>query len=297
MKHRGLEMILFFTGALLAFCVQDGQAGPDTAPADAPLKSVRLVVIEAGDPGPLLLGFDVELEAGWHLYWVNPGDAGLAPNARWTLPAGFTAGPLRHPVPRKAIESGVVSLEHEGRVLLLCSIAPPPTGFPAGRWKISAVLEWMACLESCVTGESAVEAVFPPDAATLAEGRSLREGSSSRFPRSLEGSGLTLGTARAEWTGSAWLVEIPFSGPRAAEVTDLFAYPVDDFLIENSGVVCRDGKIVIPLVPSRGPGSPPPSAVSGLLVVDGAGYEISVAVSRKPVGSSLPGFTSLASWR
>ena len=297
MKHRGLEMILFLTGVLLAFCVQGGQAGPDPAPTDAPLKSVLLVVIEAGDPGPLLLGFYVELEAGWRLYWSNPGDAGLAPNVRWTLPAGFTAGPLRHPVPRKAVESGVVALEHEGRVLLLCSIAPPPTGFPPGHWKISAVLEWMACRESCVTGESAVEATFPPNAAALAEGRSLRVKSSSRFPRPLEGSGLTAGAARAEWTGSAWLVEIPLSGPRAAEATDLFAYPIDDFVIDNAGVICRDGKVFIPLLPSRGSGTPPPAAVSGLLVVGGTGYEISVAVSRKPVGSSLPGLISLASWR
>jgi DsbC/DsbD-like thiol-disulfide interchange protein len=282
MKRRGPASTLLIVPLLLvqALAAFSAPSGCDAVRTVSPLKSVRLVVVEAGGPGPATLGFYVEPEPGWHLYWANPGDAGLAPNARWTLPAGFTAGPLRHPVPRKTVESGVVSLEHEGQVLLLSEISPPASGWPAGPWKVSAVLEWMACRESCITGESPVEVPFPPDAAAIAEGRSLREKFASRFPRPLAGSGVIVGAAGAEWTGSAWSVEIALSGPRAGEASDFYAYPVDDFVIDNAGVVCRDGKIVVPLVPSKGPGSPRPSVVSGVLVVGDVGYEISVALSR-----------------
>lgn len=311
MKQRGPVDFLLVFSVLPVFFAADARPGPVPASPGDPLKSVRLVVLDAGDPGPATVGLHVELEPGWHLYWVNPGDAGLAPNARWALPPGFKAGPLRHPVPRKAVEGGIVSLEHEGPVLLLCEISPPPAGFPVGPWKISAVLEWMACRESCVTGETAAEAFFPPDAASRAEGRSLSETFGPRFPRALSGSGVTAGAARAEWSGSAWRVEVPLSGPRAGEASDFLAYPAEDFVVDNAAVACRGGRIVCPLIPSEGPGSLPPASLSGILIVAGAGYELSVAVPRqarplpppvapdvsRPSYHSLSGLISNASWR
>lgn len=287
MKRRGPASTLLIVPLLLAQALPAFSAPTrgGAVPAASPLKSVRLVVVEAGDPGPATLGFYVELEPGWHLYWANPGDAGLAPNVRWTLPAGFAAGPLRHPVPKKTVEGGVVSLEHEGPVLILSEISPPSTGFPAGPLKVSAVFEWMACSDVCITGETAVETILldsrsPAAAAgSSASGAALYERFAQRFPRPLAASGLTLGPGLASWNGSAWLVEVPFSGPRAAEAAAFYAYPLDDFVIDNAGVVCRDGRIVVPLVPSNGPGSPPPQAIGGVLIIGDAGYEVTFAVS------------------
>jgi thiol:disulfide interchange protein DsbD len=285
MKKRGMVPILLFLLILLFHPALDLRAGSTPAPAATPLKSAQLVVIEAGGPGPVKLGLHVELEAGWHLYWINPGDAGLAPKARWSLPKGAAAGPLRHPVPKKTLREGIISLEHENPVLFLCEIAPPASGWPSGPWKAAAVLEWMACRETCVTGETAVEAAVPGSSSLFAQVDALTKGTvvykpfAARFPRPLSSARLAASPARAEWTGSAWRIEIALSGPRAAEATDFFAYPVEDFVIDNAGVTCRDGKIVCPLIPSRGPGSPPPPVLAGVLVVDGAGYEISVPIA------------------
>jgi DsbC/DsbD-like thiol-disulfide interchange protein len=247
----------------------------------SPLRSVELLVLDAGGPGPVKMGFHIELEPGWHLYWMNPGDAGLAPTVRWTLGPGFAAGPLLHPVPEKSVEEGLVSYGHSNSVLLLCDITPSPSYQAAGRWEAAAVLEWMACRESCIVGETAVRAVFPPAADSLRRGRSLVKAFAPRFPRPLSESGLTAGTGRGEWTGGAWRIEIALSGPRAGEVADFFPYPLEDYVVENAGVSCRDGKIVLPVVPSRGSGSPPPKEVRGLVILDGAGYEITVPVAPK----------------
>ncbi len=258
------------------------------------LKSLGLVVISPGNPGPVTLGFDIQLESGWHLYWVNPGDAGLAPAARWTLPQGFSAGPLRHPIPAKSVEDGLVSLKHKDEVLLLCDISPP-AGWSGGPWEASAVLEWMACRESCVTGETPARAVIPPDAASLAAGRSLLGRFASRFPRPFHESGLTAAPARAQWTGAAWEVEFAVTGPRDSEIGDFFAHPVEGYVVDSSGLALREGTVHIRLIPSKGPGAPPPAAVGGVLVVAGAGYEITAAVSAAPVrnrtdeGPSGPG--------
>ena len=289
MKKRGTVPTLLLLPGILTLFSSDARPSSRPSSPETPLKKVRLVVLDAGNAGPVKMGFHIEIEAGWHLYWVNPGEAGLAPNVRWTLPAGFTAGPLRHPLPVRSAEDDIISFEHRDEVLLLCDVAPPAAGWPAGPWKAAATLEWMACRESCVTGETAVEAVIPPDRASMAEGKSLLRKFAPRFPRPLSGSVLTAGAARAAWAGSAWRVEVCLSGPRAAGASDFFAYPVEDFVIDNAGVMCRDGKIVCPLIPSRGPGSPPPPVLAGVLVIDGAGYEISVPITvmRQPVCTSI----------
>jgi DsbC/DsbD-like thiol-disulfide interchange protein len=247
----------------------------------SPLRRVELLVLDAGGSGPVKMGFHIELEPGWHLYWTNPGDAGLAPTVRWTLPAGFAAGPLVHPVPEKSVEAGLVTYGHSNSVLLLCDITPSPSYQAAGRWEAAAVLEWMACRESCLVGDTAVRAVFPPASESLRKGRSLIEAFAPRFPRPLSEAGLTAGTGRGEWTGAAWRIEIGLSGPRAGEAVDFFPYPLEDYVIENAGVSCRHGTIVLPVVPSRGSGSPPPKEVAGLVILDGAGYEITVPVAPK----------------
>jgi hypothetical protein len=118
---------------------------------------------------------------------------------------------------------------------------------------------------------------------------------------------LTAGPARAKWTGAAWRVEIALSGPRTAEARDFFVYPVDGFVVDNADVACREGKVVIPLIPSRGPGAPPPSAVGGILIVAGTGYELSSPVTSRlrdsapagscPAGSSRSGLILFTSWR
>src|SRR5262249_37032283 len=77
----------------------------DPSPVD-----VRLVAsttaIEAGKQ--FEVGVLLHMQPGWHVYWLNPGDAGLPTSVRWTLPAGFTVGELRWPVPQRFEQSGGV---------------------------------------------------------------------------------------------------------------------------------------------------------------------------------------------
>jgi DsbC/DsbD-like thiol-disulfide interchange protein len=274
----------------------EGSLDPQQTRPFSPVKEIRLVVLDLGEgrarPSeagaaktsrvPVRMGISIELEEGWHLYWSNPGDAGLAPSVHWTLPPGFSAGPLRHPVPEKTVEADIVSFEHENPTLLICDIHPAPS-YPSRKpWKAEAVFEWMACRDSCVTGETAIRAVVPPESGILAEGWMLLEEFSSRFPNSLSGSGLTLAEGKAEWTGSAWRIELTFSGPHAAHVEDFYPYLVDDFVVVSGEVTCRGGIITFPVIPSQGASSPPPSEVGGLILINGTAYEITAVVEEGP---------------
>ncbi len=258
-----------------------GADGPPGPRQDSPIRKAELLVLAGAHPHPIRLGLHVRLEPGWHLYWENPGDAGLAPSMRWTLPPDFNTSPLRHPVPEKSVAGGLVSLEHRGDVLFLCDITPVSTGSLGRGWEAAGVFEWMACRESCLTGETPVKVVFPPDSKSLVQGRALLEEFADRFPRPFSESGLTAASGHAGWTGSAWLVEISLAGPRAAEADDFFTFPLDDYVIDNGGVSCRDGKILLSLFPTHGAGAPPPANVGGLVIIRGTGYELSVPIAAR----------------
>ena len=44
-----------------------------------------------GAGATLDLALRLDLDEGWHSYWINPGDSGLPVEVEWTLPEGVTA--------------------------------------------------------------------------------------------------------------------------------------------------------------------------------------------------------------
>ena len=81
--------------------------------------------------GPATPGGEVELAihmrpaAGWHGYWLNPGDAGLPMDVQWKLPAGFSAEPLRYPVPTRLTVAGLMNYVYERDYALLVRLKVP----------------------------------------------------------------------------------------------------------------------------------------------------------------------------
>lgn len=94
-------------------------------------------------------------EPGWHGYWSNPGDSGLAPKVRWSAPDGVRFGPLRHPAPELLEVAGMASFVHSGQHVLLTEMRLP-AGLAAGtRLPVRARLEWLACTDRLCVPERA----------------------------------------------------------------------------------------------------------------------------------------------
>ena len=97
------------------------------------------------------VGVRFVIEPGWHTYWKNPGDSGLAPTVKWDLPAGFKASELQWPTPRLFMLPGEVrNIGYAEEVMLIAEIRPP-LGWH-GPTVIAAEVQWMACKETCVAG-------------------------------------------------------------------------------------------------------------------------------------------------
>ncbi len=101
------------SAAMLAVCFSRAQA------AGVPIPHGTLELIAEKDwitPGhPFNVALRFELEKGWHVYWVNPGDSGEPPRVTWDLPAGIKAGAIEWPAPRRLGTADDSGLRLRGR--------------------------------------------------------------------------------------------------------------------------------------------------------------------------------------
>src|SRR5437764_475165 len=67
----------------------------------------------ASPAGEVELAIHMRTNPGWHGYWLDPGDAGLPMSVEWHLPKGFTAGPLRYPVPTRLTVASLMNYVFE----------------------------------------------------------------------------------------------------------------------------------------------------------------------------------------
>jgi thiol:disulfide interchange protein DsbD len=105
-------------------------------------------------PGqPLRLAVRLQAEPGWHVYWRNPGQSGIATTVRWTLPRGFRSDSLAWPVPELYDIAGVITHVLHGESVLLTSIVPPATA-ASSPVRIGAEIRYGVCKEVCLAGSA-----------------------------------------------------------------------------------------------------------------------------------------------
>lgn len=89
-------------------------------------------------------------DAGWHVYWSNPGDAGMPPSLDWKLTGGWKASPLRFPVPERFETPPLASYGYKNEVwypLDITADGGAPAGHPV---TLRARAEWLICREECL---------------------------------------------------------------------------------------------------------------------------------------------------
>jgi len=118
--------------------------------------------IQPGEPFEVAL--HLHSDPGWHTYWINPGDAGMATTIKWTLPPGFTAGPIQWPTPEKHNMGPLITYGYAGDVYLLTTITPPKTDLPQ-HFDVKARAEWLVCQEECIPGHA--DLTLPLDSGLL----------------------------------------------------------------------------------------------------------------------------------
>jgi DsbC/DsbD-like thiol-disulfide interchange protein len=107
--------------------------------------------VEAGGSLPVLVRLRVP--AGWHIYWRNSGEAGMATRFVWTLPPGWKAEGPAFPVPERFESGGIVGFGYSGDVEFPATLLAP-AGF-VGTTEPRLRVEWLACNDKgCVPGHA-----------------------------------------------------------------------------------------------------------------------------------------------
>jgi len=120
---------------------------------------VKLVLsADSAKPGDTIYaGVDLKMDAGWHTYWKNSGDAGSPTTIKWQLPPGITAGDIQWPLPQKLPPIEVTTYGYEGETMLLVPLTIG-TNFSAGQADIKATVGWLECMDVCIPANQDVEA-------------------------------------------------------------------------------------------------------------------------------------------
>ncbi|MEO8455343.1 MAG: protein-disulfide reductase DsbD domain-containing protein [Sphingomicrobium sp.] len=191
------------------------------------LAEARGIEPELVAEGPAPRGGEVELAihmrpaAGWHGYWLNPGDAGLPMDVNWQLPRGFSAGPLRYPVPSRLTVAGLMNYVYQRDYAVLVRLKVPADA--RGTVPIRLDAHWLACTDKiCVPEHGQLALDLPVGIGT--PNRAQFDNWRRALPQPLA----TVGHFEA--VGDTLRVAIPL--PASVSVGDPYVFPVTDKVVD-----------------------------------------------------------------
>ncbi|HNQ21716.1 MAG TPA: protein-disulfide reductase DsbD family protein [Phycisphaerae bacterium] len=113
--------------------------------------------VEAVVPGmPFEVGLEFALAPDWHIYWKNPGDAGLPPLLTWELPPGFTVTDWEYPVPVRHVDPGPLTTYILGGSPVLLARVTPPTEITDERVMLVLKAQYQVCKTLCIVEKAHV---------------------------------------------------------------------------------------------------------------------------------------------
>lgn len=171
-----------------SFCVSSALVVSGMA-AEHPGKAV-VEWVSAGESwqagGVVRTAIRMKIDEGWHTYWSNPGEGGMKLSVKWTLPEGWTAGDVMHPVPMHIMTGDLPGFGYEGEVVFPVELKAHAKG--GGEVTLVADVSWLACDEaSCVPGREKLELVLAEGEAKDGPGAVVISEAMKRVPVVVEG--------------------------------------------------------------------------------------------------------------
>ena len=255
--------------------------------------------LSAGTAKPgdtILAGVDLKMEPGWHTYWKNPGDAGMATEIKWQLPPGISAGEIQWPLPKKLPPAEVTTYGYEDEVMLIVPLTIE-TNFSASQIDLKANVSWLECKEVCIPANQDVEAELNIGSETkISTNAATIESWKSKTPLTNDYSG---DRASAWWDGPAngdtrpLIVDRRFFGAVAAWVpfdnTDFFPDASDQFEIQptTEKITASSSEVKLRLFVKKFSGDWP-KEISGVIVTSVRNYPPSGIEVKFPITDEAP---------
>ncbi|RMH69686.1 MAG: thiol:disulfide interchange protein [Gemmatimonadetes bacterium] len=122
--------------------------------------------LESIQPGQTFeVALRLKMQKEWHVYWENPGDAGLPPEIEWKLPDGFKVGEIKWPYPHRISVEGVTNYGFGGEIFLISEVTAPET-LNEDPVEIKATANWLVCKDICIPESVDLSLTLPVRAET-----------------------------------------------------------------------------------------------------------------------------------
>lgn len=243
------------------------------------------------------VGVLFDLDPGWHLYWRNPGDSGLAPQLDFDFVGReVERGPLQWPEPRAFRED--VDLTTYGYVDQVLLAAPLTFSDAAGDGRIRVEADVLVCADKCLPASFSLERPFAVDAESSkrATARALFERYATRVPSSAAERGFALSARSHEASPASPLrLSLGIDGcpvdlgvcpggvldPKRAQ---FFPYAPGELELRATGVTpAEDGGLRVELEGRPMEDAEAKGTLRGVLVLDGEGghgaFDVALAFS------------------
>ena len=213
-----------------------------------PDTSIELVseVSSVAEGETFSIALHLEPKEGWHIYWINGGDAGYPPRMKegWVHPENFTIGDLQFEAPHFVPLLTQIQYGYEDSTLFIANVDAPETF--DGEVTISAKVDWLACDDStCVPEKGEVSLTLPKgDGSIDSEWHTRFNQSRSLHPLAVD----WISTFTSTETQVVLDVEIPEA---SSLVHDVWFFPEVEKLIDHAAaqtIRVSDGRVRIQTV-------------------------------------------------
>ena len=150
LMNRYIIALLIFLAAALP-----GRAQP----VDGGQALVELIAAEtSAQPGDTVtLALKLEMDPGWHVYWRQPGDAGLPPQILWDETTTATFGEFEWPIPEllPVVPNQIMDYGYSNIVVLPFEATLPEDA--AGSYSFTGTADYLICEEVCIPESAPVK--------------------------------------------------------------------------------------------------------------------------------------------
>lgn len=228
-----------------------------------------------------------KIDKGWHTYWRNSGDSGEPTVIAWTLPAGWTAGDIVWAPPSRQPTGPLMNYGYSNEVLLPVAITAQADARPGEVVTLKAHASFLVCEEICVPEDAQLTLDLPITAGAAPPHPKWGQPIAAALAAAPRQAGLT---AAFERSGEALKLAVTGAPLKGAEAAEAYFFPFDGTVIDHAkpqAVERGPEGLTLTLTPGVAFQAPaPPSALAGVLSVDGKAYEISAAPGALPASAA-----------
>ena len=254
-------------------------------PADGGHARVELVTERAiAVPGETVwFGLSFEIDENWHIYWVNPGDAGIPPEISWTEAGGIPAEnikPFQWPEPEllPVVPGQIMDYGYSNQVVLPFMVTLPDS--IEGPLLFEGVADYLICEDICIPESVDIRLMLSVGAQQLPDtyGANLIQAALAEVPPAL------IGEAALTAVGDTWRLSIAGESV-AGQMGDARYLPYGHEITHAADQTVEYGPdgLSLYLVPASA-NQAVPETLSGIVKVGDEVFELSAAA-----GSVLPG--------